>query len=66
MPRNTREWAQRKFDSAEGNLNWCMQHLLEVKEEYQEQHPEVAAPCEVFATMLLEVQQAIVKLRMSI
>ena len=66
MPRNTREWAQRKFDMSEGNLNWAMQHLNEIREVYREQHPEVSTPCEEFMTMILLVQKAVVKLRMSI
>lgn len=44
MPRNTREWAHRKTDQAAENINWALTHIEEVRQLYQEQHPEVADP----------------------
>lgn len=66
MPRSTREWAIRKFDMAEGNINWAIQHLAEVAETYQIEHPEISAACLLFIESLQVSQKAIVQTRMSI
>lgn len=44
MPRSTREWAQRKLDSANNTLDWFDKHILEVAEKYCDAHREIAAP----------------------
>ena len=66
MPRNTREWAIRKMDMVEGNMNWAITHLAEIVETYHEQHPEIAAPMIEFITAIQLIQKAVVKIRMSI
>jgi len=44
MPRNTREWAQRKIDMACGNLETMQGHLREYIDTYADEHPELATP----------------------
>lgn len=46
MPRNTREWAHRKLSMASDNLESSLKHLLEVKNTYEELHPEISGPIE--------------------
>lgn len=48
MPRNTREWAHRKIDSAMNNIDWAGKHINEVLEVYREQHPDIATDALVF------------------
>ena len=65
MPRSTREWAQRKLEEAIGNIEWAKQHLAEVGEKYDEQHPEVSGPILVTLETLLKVVEFIGKIRES-
>ncbi len=44
MPKSTREWAKRQFDSIEKNANWTGFHIKQVADTYREQHPEIANP----------------------
>ncbi len=66
MPRSTREWAIRKMDMSEGNLNWAISHLVEVCETYADDHPEIAVPMLEYINAMQLIQKAIVKVRMAI
>lgn len=61
MPRNTREWAHRKLDSASNNIDWAGKHLNEVSETYKNEHPEISdninAVLEFLAMTLDTIQQ---------
>lgn len=63
MPRNTREWAHRKIEQAESNIDWAGTHLQEVREVYQKDHPEIAAVIESAQSLILMSQQILTKLR---
>lgn len=43
MPRNTRQWAIRKFDEVENLVSWCEYHLEQVSSTYREYHPIVSS-----------------------
>lgn len=57
MPRSTREWARRKIDNANNNINWAGRHLQEVIETYKRQHPEISDPIIECQKMMLYVTQ---------
>lgn len=54
MPRNTREWALRKLSMVNGNLDTAGEHLQEVKEKYDEHHPEISGMCEQLQLILAQ------------
>lgn len=65
MPRNTREWAQRKIDSASNNIDWAGKHINEVMEVYKEQHPEIAAHAFSFLQSFAVIMDALTELKKS-
>ncbi len=52
MPRNTREWAKRKISMTAGNLDTAGLHLEEVRQKYQEHHPEISRTISSLQEML--------------
>lgn len=65
MPRNTREWAHRKLQQANQNIDWSGTHLQAVKERYQADHPEISKALETIQELLIMAQDTIVNLRKS-
>ncbi len=63
MPRSTREWAQRKLEESNGNLDWAIGHLGEVAERYEEAHPEISGPIMEIIAVIVELQNATIKIR---
>lgn len=65
MPRNTREWAQRKLTMAGEGLDWPLTHLEEVREVYQEQHPEIGNSINLAQGAIIEVKKLIASIKTS-
>ncbi len=63
MPRSTREWAQRKLEESNGNLDWAIGHLGEVAERYEEAHSEISGPIMEIIAVIVELQNATIKIR---
>lgn len=63
MPRSTREWAHRKIQQAEDNIDWAGFHITEVATTYEKDHKEVSDPLFAAAGGLLEVKEYLAKLR---
>jgi len=56
MPRNNREWAQRKIQQAIGNLEKAAGHLLNIAELYENQKVEyVSKNCYILTQALAEL-----------
>lgn len=62
MPRNTREWAHRKLDQVNGNLDWALYHLEEIDKVYREQHPEIAEAVTLGQALIVQCQELLKKL----
>lgn len=65
MPRNTRDWAQRKLQEADGNIEWAVSHMAEVGQRYEEQHPEISDPLVQIIEVLKAGKKALLELRKS-
>lgn len=65
MPKNTRQWAQRKLTMGVGNLDQCIAHLEEVYNVYHEHHPEISLQIFQLQTTLCEITKLIQRLRRS-
>ena len=63
MPRSTREWALRKLKESEGNIEWAENHLAEVGQLYEKDHPEISVPLLQIIGTLQAIQEFIAKLR---
>ena len=61
----TRKAAFKQLDSASGNLDTCMQHLLNVTVIYEKDHPEIAAQCQGIAKATLTLQEVLTAFRRS-
>ncbi len=61
----TRKAAFKQLDSANGNLDTFMYHLLNVKMVYEKEHPDIANHCQALATSGLLLQQALTNFRQS-
>lgn len=67
MPRTKREWIQRKLDQASGNLDWAMQHLKDVHDDYEAGEREFPGSdytpykesCIALSGALVEIQKAL-------
>ena len=66
MPKNTRQWAIRKFDEVENLVGWIEYHLEQVSTTYKENHPTVSTEVnearQVFAllvTYLAKIRRSI-------
>ena len=53
----TRKAAFKQIDSAIKNLDTAMYHLLNVKRDYTEGHPEIAEASETLMQYILRIQQ---------
>lgn len=62
MPKNTREWAHRKIASARGNVDWCGTHLEDVKQTYQDAHPEISEVLQLAQELLAHLDEMLVSL----
>lgn len=65
MPNNTRQWAHRKIDMANGNLKTAGCHLLEIAEVYQNNHPEIADQYKMINITLVEISDILDKIKRS-
>lgn len=65
MPNNTRQWAHRKIDMANGNLKTSGCHLLEIAEVYQDQHSDLADQFKMINMTLVELSDMLDKLKRS-
>lgn len=65
MPRNTREWAQRKLTMADEGMNWPLTHLEEVRGTYETDHPEIADSILLAQGAVIEVQKLIKNIKTS-
>lgn len=63
MPRSTREWALRKIEMAEGNLETAIAHLEEVRERYAKPQPLIADHLQQMQFASLEVRNTLERLR---
>jgi hypothetical protein len=58
MPRNNREWAQRKLESSIGNLEKAAGHLLQIAELYENEKVEyVSKNCYILLQALAELPE---------
>lgn len=62
MPRNTREWAHRKLDSANNNLDWVLKHCQDVIEKCNNKYPQISEPLELVQVNILEIQELLKRL----
>lgn len=65
MPRNTREWAHRKLQESQNNIEWSVYHLKDVFDRYNEAHPEISNPINSLMELLLEIHNHILTIRKS-
>lgn len=63
MPRNTRQWAQRKLDEANNTLDWTATHLKAVYDVYNKPHPEIGEIAEHILNVLALISQEITNLK---
>ena len=61
----TRKAAFKQLDAAIGNLDTAMDHLLQLKEVYQNNHPEIAEAAESIMIGVLYWQQVLSNFRHS-
>lgn len=59
----TRKAAFKQLDSAIGNLETAMYHLLNIKNVYEPEHPEIAHTCQVAMELTQSIQNLLVKFR---
>lgn len=60
-----RRKAQRQIDSAVGNIDTAMSHLMVVRNGYQADHPDIADSVNTVMLCLLKVQELTESLRKS-
>jgi len=63
MAYTTRRAAHKQIKSAEGNLETALNHLHNVKELYQEQHPDISTTIESVMLVVLQAQELTKQLR---
>jgi hypothetical protein len=61
----TRKAAFKQIDSAIGNVDTALYHLLNVKNDYTDGHPEIAGAADQIMQHLLKIQEVMKNFRYS-